>query len=269
MPLIFMARMNTHVFTDQMQNQVAVSYPPQRIVSLVPSQTELLDYFGLGEHVVGITKFCVHPATWKTSKTINGGTKKFNFERIRSLNPELIIGNKEENYEEGITELKKDFPVWMSDVITLQDARGMINGIGSVTGSEGRAATLIREIDSSFQSIIKATPFTVLYLIWKNPWMAAGTQTFIHSMLELAGFRNAVSKSRYPELTDEDIRQINPDVIFLSSEPYPFSEKHMLLLKQVVPAAKVLLVDGEVFSWYGSRLLKFPEYINRLTAQLQ
>jgi ABC-type Fe3+-hydroxamate transport system substrate-binding protein len=99
--------------------------------------------------------------------------------------------------------------------------------------------------------------------------MAAGTQTFIHSMLELAGFRNAVSKSRYPELTDEDIRQINPDVIFLSSEPYPFSEKHMLLLKQVVPAAKVLLVDGEVFSWYGSRLLKFPEYINRLTAQLQ
>jgi len=261
--------MNLREFTDQMGNQVVVSFPPKRIVSLVPSQTELLAYLGLAERVVGITKFCVHPAGWRTSKTVVGGTKKFNIELIGSLKPDLVIGNKEENYPEGISRLKKEFPVWMSDVITLDDAHNMIQGIGSVTGCESEAAALIQAIKHSFQLIRKAESITVIYLIWKKPWMAAGRNTFIHAMLEAAGFQNAVAESRYPQLSDDDLRQLNPEVILLASEPYPFSEKHIMELRHIVPRAKVLLVDGEIFSWYGSRLLKFPEYLSSLTPQLQ
>jgi ABC-type Fe3+-hydroxamate transport system substrate-binding protein len=261
--------MSLREFTDQMGHRVVVSFPPKRIVSLVPSQTELLAYLGLNDRVVGITKFCVHPVGWRTSKTIIGGTKKFDFEKIYSLKPDLIIGNKEENYPEGISRLKKELPVWMSDVITLDDARKMIQGIGSITGCENQAAVLIHQIDHGFQLIKKVGPFSVIYLIWKNPWMAAGRNTFIHTMLEAAGFRNAVVESRYPELTDDDLRQLHPDVILLSSEPYPFSEKHILALQHIVPHPKILLVDGEIFSWYGSRLLKFPEYLSALTLQLQ
>jgi ABC-type Fe3+-hydroxamate transport system substrate-binding protein len=260
--------MNIREFTDQMGNRVVVSFPPKRIVSLVPSQTELLAYLGLAERVVGITKFCVHPAGWRTSKTVIGGTKKFDIRKICSLKPDLVIGNKEENYEEGINRLKKEFPVWMSDVIALDDARSMIQGIGSVTGCESESAALIRQINHSFQSIKKSRPYSVIYLIWKNPWMAAGRNTFIHTMLEVAGFQNAVSKNRYPQLSNDDLRQLHPEVILLSSEPYPFSEKHIMALQPIVPRAKILLVDGEIFSWYGSRLLKFPEYLSRLTLQL-
>jgi ABC-type Fe3+-hydroxamate transport system substrate-binding protein len=238
---------------------------PQRIISLVPSQTELLADLGLGDRVVGITKFCIHPEEWRKTKAIVGGTKNFDFDMIRSLNPDLIIGNKEENYQEGIEELQKHFPVWMSDIVTIDDACQMILSIGDISDASEKASALIERIKNEFKSVVRLEPQSTLYLIWKNPWMGAASGTFIDEMLKLSGLRNCLkSKTRYPELTSDEIGQLNPELILLSSEPYPFKEKHMEELQMLCPTSKILLVDGEMFSWYGSRLLKFPTYLEDL-----
>jgi ABC-type Fe3+-hydroxamate transport system substrate-binding protein len=252
-------------FFDQLGNKVALSAAANRIVSLVPSQTELLYDLGLEEEVAGITKFCIRPPHWRKIKKIVGGTKNFDFDAIDALKPNLIIANKEENYKEGLTKLGRKYPVWVSDIVSLTNAFAMIRSIGEMTGKNEKALTLIDEIQSSFQQLIKKTPLRVLYLIWRNPWMAAGKDTFIHSMIDETGWINCVASSRYPSLTPEQIVDLNPDVILLSSEPYPFREKHAVEIKAICPQCQVLFVDGEMFSWYGSRLLKAPRYFNSLS----
>lgn len=235
---------------------------PAAIISLVPSQTELLADLGLADRVVGITKFCVHPAGWRKTKTIVGGTKQFDFNVIRSLNPDLIIGNKEENYEAGIKQLSAQYPVWMSDIVTLEDSLQMITEVGRLTQTERRAIELRDAIRDSFRELPELPPLRTLYLIWRNPWMAAASGTFIHEMLTLAGVSNCISHlSRYPKLTSQQIQALNPQLVLLSSEPYPFREKHIREINQLCPEAKILLVDGEMFSWYGSRLLNFAAYL--------
>jgi ABC-type Fe3+-hydroxamate transport system substrate-binding protein len=251
---------------DQRGKNITFRFPPERIISLVPSQTELLADLGLEQHVVGITKFCIHPAAWRKTKAIVGGTKHFDFETIQSLQPDLIIGNKEENYKEGIEALEARYPVWISDIITLQDALGMIAGLGQITGTGGAASRIVEGIQDAFMRIKKREPLSVLYLIWKKPWMAAGSGTFIHEMLATMGLNNAAAHlPRYPELSSSQLRELKPDIIFLSSEPYPFQDKHKGELAQLCPASQILLVDGEMFSWYGSRLLQAPAYFNSLT----
>src|SRR5438105_265149 len=123
------------VFTDQLGNQLHIDQHPRRIVSLVPSQTELLFDLGLQEEVIGITKFCVHPYHWHQTKTRVGGTKDIKLEVIDQLKPDLVIANKEENTREQITSLQSLYPVWISDVNTLQDALEMIRSIGEITGT--------------------------------------------------------------------------------------------------------------------------------------
>jgi ABC-type Fe3+-hydroxamate transport system substrate-binding protein len=253
------------IFTDQMGNRVSISFPPQRIVSLVPSQTELLFDLGLEEQVVGITKFCIHPGHWRNTKTIIGGTKKFDIDLIRSLQPDLIIANKEENYPEGIHTLAAQYPVWTSDIITLTDALNMIRQVGQITNTSFRSDTIAGEVESLFAKLTRLPSLRTLYLIWKSPWMAAAPGTFIHEMMRLSGLENCfTTQTRYPELNTEQLVRLNPELILLSSEPYPFKEKHIEELQFLCPQAKILLVDGEMFSWYGSRLLKFPEYLESL-----
>jgi len=237
---------------------------PQRIVSLVPSQTELLFDLGLGERVVGITKFCIHPKEWFKGKARVGGTKNFSLEAIDQLNPDLVMGNKEENDEERIIQLSKKYPVWMSDIVDLPSAMGMIAQVGGIVDASGRADQLIQEIESRFKSIKKFERQKTLYLIWRKPWMAAGKNTFIDAMLSKVGLTNGVEAGRYPELTIEQIKDLSPELILLSSEPYPFKEKHIHELSVLLPTAKIVLVDGEMFSWYGSRLLKAPDYFSSL-----
>jgi ABC-type Fe3+-hydroxamate transport system substrate-binding protein len=249
---------------DQMGNSVVVPIPPKRIISLVPSQTELLADLGLEHEVVGITKFCVHPQSWKQKPRV-GGTKVFNHRDIDRLAPDLVIGNKEENYREGIEELQKKYPVWMSDIKTLPDATAMIRSIGALTARALAAREIADRIEEGFEHIRKVSAMKTLYLIWKNPWMAAGKNTFIDCMLSKLGLINAVERSRYPELSDLEIKQINPDLILLSSEPYPFKESHGDALRALCPNAKIVLVDGEMFSWHGSRLLKAPAYFKTLS----
>lgn len=248
---------------DQLGNEVKFNYPPQRIISLVPSQTELLYDLELEERVVGITKFCECPSSWHQTKTRIGGTKKLQLKTIEALEPDLIIGNKEENEKESIEILQLKYPVWMSDIVTLDDALWMINGVGELTGSLEKSRAINNKITQAFAKA-KKHKASVLYLIWRNPWMGAGKGTFIDAMLDQMGLTNVLTTSRYPELSAEQIQVLNPDHVFFSSEPYPFQENHIFELKDIIPHSKLTLVDGQFFSWYGSRLIGAPGYFNTL-----
>jgi ABC-type Fe3+-hydroxamate transport system substrate-binding protein len=255
------------IFKDQIGQELELQVPVKRIVSLVPSQTELLHALGLEDEVVGLTKFCIHPEKWWREKKRVGGTKNVSIEKVRELKPDLVIGNKEENFRENIEELKEIVPVWMSDISNLKEALAMISDIGEITGKSLRANEIIQDIQTNFSRIKKLENSPkVLYFIWKKPWMCAGKDTFIDHMLTLCGFDNAATMNRYPTIEEKEF----PDVeyVFLSSEPYPFKEKDVLEMKEFFPNAKIIIVDGEYFSWYGSRLIGAPEYLNRLISIL-
>jgi ABC-type Fe3+-hydroxamate transport system substrate-binding protein len=252
--------MKTSQCFDQLGRLVKFDFPPERIISLVPSQTELLHYLGLADRVVGITKFCVHPGEWFTSKTKVGGTKKFRFDIIDSLQPDLIIGNKEENYQEGINQLATKYPVWISDITNWHSALEMIKSIGNLVNEDVKANHLLNNINYKFENIKPFPTRRVLYFIWKNPWMAAGKNTFIDTILSRIGLVNCLESERYPELSIEEINKLSPEIILLSSEPFPFQQKNIEELQLITPKTKILLVDGEMFSWYGSRLLQAADY---------
>ena len=254
---------------DQMGRTVNVPSRPQRIISFVPSQTELFDDLGLGDRVVGITKFCIHPEAWFRNKDRVGGTKKVDLDKVRALKPDLIIGNKEENTQADIEALEREFPVWMSDVRDLDGALDMIRRVGGLTGSTTRADELITGIEQAFASLRPLSPpLSAAYLIWHEPMMVAGADTFVNDMLARCGLTNAFAQrpERYPEVSPAELAAADPDVILLSSEPFPFADKHILHYNMLCPGAPVQIVDGELFSWYGSRLLKAPAYFNGLLA---
>ena len=244
-----------------------------RIISLVPSLTELLFDLGLEEEVIGITKFCVHPEKWFRTKTRIGGTKDIHFEKIHELAPDLIIANKEENIKEQIEELAKNYDVLITDINDLQEAEDAIKTIGLFTQKSEQAVLLAENIRKRFQELkeVASTYPTkkVAYFIWKNPYMVAANETFINSLLKYCAFENIfLDKSRYPSIEIDEIQQRNCDLILLSSEPYPFKEKHQLEIESLLPQIKVALVDGEMFSWYGSRLLKSVNYFSDLITSL-
>jgi ABC-type Fe3+-hydroxamate transport system substrate-binding protein len=249
-----------------MGREVDFAYPPKHIISVVPSQTELLFDLGLDEEVVGITKFCVHPEPWFRNKTRVGGTKQLHIDKIRELQPDLIIANKEENTQEQIEELAKEFPVWLSDIQNIPQALQMIQVVGQLTGTEHKAAELVDHIVGGFNALQRATTSKrVAYFIWYKPWMSVGKDTFVSNMIHAIGWQNVLAdKSRYPELSLEELKAYDPELVLLSSEPFPFKEKHIDEIKAVLPNAEVKLVDGEIFSWYGSRMLKAVGYMQQL-----
>lgn len=252
--------------TDQLRRRVEIPFPPQRIVSLVPSQTELLFDLGVGERVVGVTKFCIYPSEARQSATVIGGTKSFDFDKIAALKPDLIIGNKEENYQAGIEQLAAQYPVWLSDISNLSEAMAMIRQVGFLVGAKEKGRRLAAEIEASFAALETPQPLiSVAYFIWRKPYMAAANGTFIDDMLRRAGFRNVFAHlGRYPEITPEQLAAASPARIFLSSEPYPFKERHLAEFQEICPGAKIELVDGELFSWYGSRLRLSAAYFQQL-----
>ncbi|ARK11160.1 helical backbone metal receptor [Fibrella sp. ES10-3-2-2] len=256
-----------------------LSQASQRIVSLVPSQTELLFDLGLTQEVVGITKFCTHPADKVAASTLIGGTKNVNINRVAALKPTLILANYEENTEADVQALRPIAPVHVTDVKTLSDALVMIRGVGGLVGRAAAADAMARQIGASFAAnrlVGASTGPSVAYLIWRKPWMVAARDTFIDAMLAEAGFINAFSDPnwpnaqwvRYPVVTEADLQRARPDLLFLSSEPYPFREKHIGELAQYCPDADIQLVDGELFSWYGSRLLHAARYFAKLRSNL-
>ena len=259
------------IFTDQLHRTIELKEFPEKIISLVPSQSELLYDLGLEKQLAGITKFCIHPPHMYHSVPRIGGTKNLDFEKIKAINPDLIIGNKEENEKTQVAHLIKQYPVWMSDVKTVDDAFAMIMGIGNITNKTIEARSVVAEIKAAFNRFLpplkQAIPRNkAAYLIWNNPYMSVSNDTFIHDMLSKAGFENvfADETARYPVISLTDLQNAKPGYIFLSSEPFPFKEIHRAQLAKDIPSAKVVLVDGALFSWYGSRLKLAPAYLSLL-----
>jgi ABC-type Fe3+-hydroxamate transport system substrate-binding protein len=258
------------ILIDQLGTSHSFETSPKRIISLVPSQTELLFDLGQEAKIVGITKFCVHPYHFKSTKKVIGGTKKVHFEKIRLLQPDLIIANKEENTKEIVEELSKICPVWVTNIITFEDNLQMISDFGQLLNCRTEAQKWMDKINfayQDFQAFIKDKPLRkVAYFIWAKPYMVAGSDNFINELLKLNNFRNIYdNKGRYPEIELNKMQsEGNPDLILLSSEPFPFKEEHALEIGQFTDQAQTVFVDGEMFSWYGSRILKAFDYFKLL-----
>ena len=253
--------------TDDLGREIKIPFPPKRIISVVPSTTEFLFDLGLEEKVISKTRFCRYPED-RVSKLPNiGGTKTLHIDKIRLLNPDLILANEEENNKEQIESLYNEFPVYVCKVRSYDEALQNILNTGKITGTDREAFEIATKIHTQFSKLPVATNnLKVLYLIWKDPYMAVGSDTFINAMIEKCGFRNAISHlpDRYPKLTAEDIFEINPDLVFLSSEPFSFESQHSKEIQKIVPNSKIEFVDGEMFSWYESHLLKTGEYFKDL-----
>lgn len=259
------------LYTDQTGHTIRLEEAPRRIVSLVPSQTELLYDAGLGDRIAGITKFCIHPRQPLTGKTRVGGTKTVKMDIVRQLQPDLIIANKEENVQEQVEELRRMYPVWTSDINHLGDACDMISAIGDITGASPATTQIIASIRSGFAGLQPLyPPCRTAYLIWQKPFMTVGGDTFINDMLQRCGFENIFARrTRYPETSVEELQAAQCQLLLLSSEPFPFKEKHAKEWEQRLPGARILLVDGEMFSWYGSRLRLAPGYFSGLVKNIQ
>ncbi len=262
---------------DQTGNFVSIPFPPQRIISLVPSLTELLFDLGLQNEVIGITKFCVHPEQWFRNKTRIGGTKQLNLPLIESLKPDLVIASKEENVKEQVEAVQQFCPVYCSDISNLQDSYEVIEHLGFLTERSAKANQLINNIQNSFKGLPAISmPIRAAYLIWQEPYMTVGGDTFIDHMMQLAGFENVfAAEQRYPVLTIEELKTRDVEAVLFSSEPFPFKQKHLAAFRQEwlqqnsgqqLPILKI--VDGELFSWYGSRTLYAADYFIKLRESL-
>ena len=266
--------MKQKILIDQIGTTHTFETSPSRIISLVPSQTELLYDLGLEEKIIGITKFCVHPYHFKSTKKSVGGTKKVHFEKIRLLQPDIIICNKEENTLEMVEQLRKICPVWVTNIVTIEDNFQMITDFGQLFNCRTEAQKWNDKLAfawSDFKNYIKDKEIKkVAYFIWKKPFMVAGSDNFINELLKLNHFENIYQdKGRYPEIELKKMRlEGDPDLVFLSSEPYPFAEEDAFEIGRHTHHAKTVFVDGEMFSWYGSRLLKAFDYFKKMHEKL-
>lgn len=263
------------IIRDQIGREITLKNTPKRIVSLVPSQTELLYDLALENEIVGITKFCVHPFNLLPTRTIVGGTKKVDYEKIKALNPDFILCNKEENSYDMLPELEKIAPTYFSDVHNIQDAIDLILRLGSIFGRRTESDNLAHKIEyklNDFKTFAKDKPVRkVAYFIWAKPWMVVGNDTFINEMLKLNKFENIYNNmSRYPKVEINRIRhEGDPDVVFLSSEPYKFNDDHAFEIATYTNRSITVFADGEMFSWFGSRMLLAFDYFKELHKKLE
>ncbi len=244
-----------------------------KVISLVPSITETLFDLGLSsDEIVGRTKFCIHPKNLVKEIAVIGGTKNINIEKIKNLQPDLIIANKEENVKEQVEELQKNYKILLTDVATLEDNYYLLKTLGNILGKQEIAQRYNSKIQEIFDVFIAGSSskpkLKVAYLIWQKPYMTVGADTFIHHLLQNLGFENHFAQQkRYPEISIKDLE--HADAIFLSTEPYPFSGLHLSELQKTFPSKKIHLVDGEAFSWYGSHLAKCGSYFTDLVKTLK
>ncbi len=246
---------------DFIKRTIHLNSTPTKIISLVPSQTELLVDLGLEKQLVGITKFCVHPKNLKKTKKIVGGTKQVHLDKTKALQPDIILCNKEENTAQMVKDLEQIAPVHVSDIKTLEDNYQLIRDYAKIFQKQDIGLKMINDIKRNhddFQKHRQGKPkLKVAYLIWRDPWMTVGGDTFIHHMLEVNNFENVFGQlMRYPEIDINNMPDI--DLLLLSSEPYPFKNKHLEEIP--LPKEKIRFVNGEYFSWYGSRMIKAFDY---------
>lgn len=254
-------------YTDSLHRILTIEQVPQRIISLCPSLTETLYDLGLGEKIVGRTQFCIHPKAEVRKIMAVGGTKQVKYERFHALQPDIIFAVKEENTKEMISILEKDFCVYVFDIETIEDALTMITTLGEITDTREKAKILREKIEKGWQEIKNIfSSLKTAYFIWKEPYMLAGKSTFIDEVMTHIGLKNLAKdlEGRYPSISDEMILTLNPELILLSSEPYPFKNEHVNHFQQQFPTAKVQIVDGEFFSWYGSRMYLAINYFKKI-----
>lgn len=255
---------------DQMNTVLEIKNRPKRIICLVPSITELLVDLGLEDSIVGITKFCVHPDSLIKDKTIVGGTKNIKIAVIKDLQPDIILCNKEENTKEIVEKCRAIATTHVSDIYTIADTLQLIHQYGRIFSCEKKATEIINSIQKKNNDLLEfmkdSRKKKVAYFIWKKPWMVAANNTFINHLLEVNNFINVFKdKERYPEVNLDELSKVDDlDCIFLSSEPFPFKEKHILELQNKFTKTAIVLVDGELFSWYGTRLLVAFDYFKKL-----
>lgn len=234
-----------------------------RIISLVPSLTELLFYFGLKDRLAGRTRFCIHPKPDVEDIPIIGGTKNPRLDAIWEADPDFILANKEENRKEDIEELKRHFHVHLTQIATIEDALIAIHRLGKVFGRQEKAKDLTSGVTKLLEQRPEEPPLRTAYLIWRDPWMTVGSDTYIHDVMRHWNLENVFEdKQRYPKIKLDSIKQRNPELVLLSSEPFPFKEKHVDEVKEYLPDTRVLTVEGEWFSWYGSRMIHAFDKLN-------
>lgn len=229
----------------------------------MPSLTELLIDLGLEDKLAGRTRFCIHPESVVNDIPIVGGTKNPDRDKIRKINPDVIIANREENRKEDIEALSEEFRIFLTEIPSVEEALITIIEIGEMFDVKDKAGKLVSSILAQLEKAPDEPVKSVAYFIWKKPWMVAGGDTYINSVLTHYKLQNVYSdKLRYPEVDLSETAERNPDYIFLSSEPYPFREKHIEKVQEVCRSSKVILADGEWFSWYGSRMLASFKELN-------
>ncbi|GKV69887.1 iron ABC transporter [Sporosarcina sp. NCCP-2716] len=254
---------------DTLGRTVTYSYPPKRIISLCPGITDTLLALGLKDEIAGRTRFCIHPLPEVLDIPAVAGTKDMKLDQILQLQPDLVIAEKEENTKEMVDTLASHVPVYVAEVQTVGEAYGMMTALGDVTARGSEAAALVRQIETGFRAIEGISSGSVLYMIWKKPYMAAGNKTYIDSVLAHLGFTNASAPfdGRYPALEPIDIQNADSSLVLLASEPYPFKEKHIDEFQELLPTAQIVPVDGEMF-WYGPRMLEAVPYFEKTFSRL-
>ena len=233
----------------------------QRIVSLVPSLTELVFWFGLGESVVGRTRFCTEPAGEVERVAIVGGTKNPRVDRITALRPDLVLANKEENRREDIEALRgAGLEVLLTDPNTVADAVTMIRELGALLGAERRAEELTADVATALAEVQsgRSRP-RVAVAVWKEPFLALGAESYGHDLIQVSGGQIVLAgQNRYPEVSLAELAELAPDLILLPDEPYPFKERDRAAFADIAPTQ---LIDGRLVWWYGPRM---PQAIRTL-----
>lgn len=257
--------------TDQLGREIDISEAPLRIICTVPSLTEFLYDLGLAAQIIGVTKFCDHPKSLTKKVQKIGGTKNVNLEKVEELKPDLIITNKEENQKDQILALAENHKVLVTNIKDLASSFEGLRLISRATHKEKKGDEIVSIIKEQ-QELFDFDQFEklkVAYLIWKGPYMTIGHDTFIHDILDKTGFINVFeNRERYPQISIAQIKSCDPDLIMLSSEPFPFKEKHAKEIEQELDCP-IILVNGEYFSWYGSRMIFAFKYINDLRIDLE
>jgi len=252
--------------TDALGRPFAVGKPPERIVSLVPSLSEALFAFGLGERIVGVTRFCVEPREGVADKAKVGGTKSLDVAAVGALRPDLIIASAEENRAEDVRRLiGGGWPVFVTLPTTVRGAIDLLGQLAVLTGSADAARPIIEEAEQALAAVQAANAsqehLRVFCPIWRNPYMTIGPDTYIHDVIVVCGGRNifAGRRERYPKVELAEMAALDPEVILLPSEPYRFHQRHQADFAAfpevtAVRRGNVLLVDGRMLSWYGPRI---------------
>lgn len=262
---------------DAQADALGVHHPPAgddaRIISLVPSITELLFDLGLGDRVVGRTSFCIHPAAAVARVPRVGGTKKPRLDKLRALRPSHVIVNVDENRKQDVDAIADFTPhIIVTHPLLPDDNLMLYRLLGNIFGRQPDAARLCAAFEQARDALLAAVaplpPRRVLYLIWRDPWMTISRDTYISKTLALAKWHTSGhdADNRYPQVHLDEHLLVDTDMVLFSSEPFPFKALHVQELRELTGDSETPceFIDGEMTSWYGSRAVAGLHYLREL-----